>query len=469
MSMAGKFSRVKTPWIIVPVLLAIGTVLCWFWFITNFEKKEYEAYQDIFPAARKNPLLAADKFLSRAGHNTTSLNDISLFTNLPSPDDAMVVLHMPSGLSKPIRDRILNWVKAGGHLLMSPNSTYSDHPGNEHILEYLGVKPEEYESDSDCGCPTSTEEEKDEQAESGTVLDKTDYSLDPDQSESDLLGEAEEEDNDDTYHPYDRMAHLEIGGFPVSLQYFHPTLLEDTKSTATFRIEGSYRIEYQEDEGKKRDDNFEEIEEENAWLLQYTLGAGTITVLSEMDLFYNDSIGEYDHAFFLSWLTKNSSKIWLLYASNSDSLLAITWKIMPQFWISFFVFLLLILWRFQKQSGILTPLQTFNRHNIIAHIDASGHYGWRTDKLTSCVESNRKVTLQWLASRKLGLRPDQDIKDIDLAKLATKAGITERQQRDTFQLEITNEQDLIKTTRALQQTQMLIQGGDSARHDRQST
>ena len=71
---------------------------------------------------------------------------------------------------------------------------------------------------------------------------------------------------------------------------------------------------------------------DGAWLLQYDLGSGKVTVLSEMWLFRNGSIGEYDHAFFLSWLLRDTDRVWLIYATSSDPLGAILWSRLPYFW-----------------------------------------------------------------------------------------------------------------------------------------
>jgi len=462
--------RFRTPWVLVPIIVTLALSLGALWFFHNFERKEIEIHQGTSPAARNNPLLAAERYLSESGQPATSHQDMTFFSNLPSPGDAILIRHLPGGLSKSITDNLISWVEAGGHLLLVPNPLVSDHPGSINILKQLGVKHQENEDDSNCGCPPEAKEETDSMDEADTSEEGPENTIETDQEtvdENDKEPDDTQEDNntykDDDYHPYNTIINLNIEDFPIQLQSFSPILLEDTLQSAVFRIDGSYHIEYQEEEDKKRDDNYEEVTEEGAWLLQYNIGSGRITVLSEMPLFYNIHIGEYDHAFFLSWLVKDSNHVWLYYASNIDSLITILWNKFTLFWISFFVLTLLILWKLQKKSGQLLHPQSENRHNIISHIDASGQYSWRINKLTTIIQSNRKTLMHWWAGRKLG--KDREDIDLDLSPLAAKLGISEDEINEAFRRKIESEQDLIITSRALQRIQTLIQGGESTRND----
>jgi hypothetical protein len=470
MSWSAATRKFRTPWVIVPIILLLALSLGTLWFFHNFERKEIEIHQGTSPAARNNPLLAAERYLLESGQPATNEKGMTFFSNLPSPRDAILILHLPGGLSKSISDNLIGWVEAGGHLLLMPNPLASDHPGNSNVLKQLGVKLQESEDDSNCGCPSEAEEETDSNDDAGISTEDSEDTVDTDlkgaeENETVLDGTREDEivDEDDDYHPYNTIIDLSVEGFSIQLESFSPTLLEDTLQSAVYRIDGSYHIEYEEEEDKKREDNYEKITEDGAWLLQYKVGAGRVTVLSEMLLFSNTRIGEYDHAFFLSWLVKDSDQVWLHHAGNTESLLAILWNKFTYFWISLIMLILLSLWKLQKQSGELLRPQSENRHSIMTHIDASGQYNWRINKLSTIIESNRKTLLHWWAGRKLG--HGREGIDIDLVPLAAKLGISENEINEAFRRKIGSEQDLIITSRALQKIQTLIQGGESTRND----
>lgn len=460
--------RLRSPWVLVPMLLFLVISLGCLWFFHNFERKEITTHQGISPAARNNPLLAAEKFLLAAGYQAFSRRGMELFTELPSSEDAILIRYLPGGLSKSIQDNLVEWVTAGGHLLLVPNPTTTNHPGSSNLLDQFGVRlKEKEEEDSDCGCPPKdeqTEDPSDITEQSENIGDTEQDITDETKGEADNVKEAIV-DTEDGYHPSKAIINLNVDGFPIRIESFSPLLLEDIEQSAVYRIDGSYHIEYQEKEDQERKDNFKEITEEGAWLLQYELGAGKITVFSEMTFIYNSHIGDNDHAFFLSWLIENTGNVWLLYATNVDSLFTILWDSFPLLWTSLFVLILLLLWRLQKRSGEPLRPRSEKHHNIMTHIDAAGHYNWRTDKLSAVIKSNRNILLQWLAGRKLGHRQELQGLEIDIAPLATKIGLSEAEIKQAFLRKIDSEQDLIKTSRAFQKIQALIQGGEPTRND----
>lgn len=458
MTFAGIAHKVRTPLVIVPILVVLPLALASVWFLNTFEKKPFEVQRGMSLAARTNPLLASQRYVQASGRPAESLQGMELFTNLPSPGDAILIRRLPLGLSQSITDSLYDWVAAGGHLLLVPNPMGKHHPGAGNLLDKLGVRLQENDDSSDCGCPPDPEEDD--------LNTNTDQDQAPVAEEIPATDVDEKDDDDDGYHPYNRITDLIVDGFPIQLQFFGTTLLEDTNNAATYRIEGTFHMEYSEESDKNRLDNHKEIKQDGAWLLQYTIGAGTVTVLSETTLFHNSNIGERDHAFFLSWLLRDADKIWLLYASTMEPLSAIVWNSMPYFWISLIILTVLIIWRLQKRSGTVLQPPSANRRNILAHIEATGEYAWRMNKSSAMIATNRKAVLQWWAGHKLGQRPDLENKDIDAAALAARSGISEQELHDAFRLKVDHEQHLIQTSRALQKIETLIQGGETNQNDR---
>ena len=441
------FRRIVSAKVLVPVILLVAVPLGIFWFLQNFEKKPIEVHRGISPAALKNPLLAAKRYLQATGKEAVSREDLDFFKVLPSPEDAIVIRHLTRGLSKTTNDRIMNWVEAGGQLLI-PGSLSGNSPGQDDLLARLGVQLQKTGEDSDCGCPNEADTPEQNQNAHGN---------DP---QTDSIEEVL------PALPSDSIITLQFDTFPVRLRYNDYSLLEDQGKKADFRINGSHQLIYPDDSGTAQPDGESAVKEEADWLLEYTIGKGKITILSDMSVFFNDSIGDYDHAFLLSWLLRERPRVWLLYAANARPLPAILWNRLPLFWISLLVLLILVIWRMQQQSGTLLCPDRQAQRNLLAHLDGSGQYGWRLDSSAAMIEDNRRALLAAWTKRKLGRNPAGDSRGFDLVALADRTGITVEELDAAMTLKVNSEQDLIRTSRAMQRVQTRLHSRESTQHDR---
>ncbi len=452
--------KVKSPWVLVPLFLLLVGSLATLWFFHSFEKKEYTVTTGSSPQARSNPLLAAQEYLRQSGYNSESVKGLNLLTQLPPVSDAIFIRHLPAGLSNSIISDLLSWVEQGGHLLVvpNPNSLESNHPGKTTLLEQLGVDILEKEK-SDCGCP---EDDDENTATASTDTEKVTKETTEEQQDKKI----DKPESTIPAGPRHSLIYANLDENTVQLETLQPRLLRDNSNTAVFKIDGSYSIDYEVEEDKQRADQNEYIERDGAWLLQYQLGAGKVTVLSEMFLFNNYRIGDYDHAYFLSWLTREDSTTWLLYSTAVDPFLKILWKKAPLFWITLAILLLLIIWRLQMQSGSQLRPALDERYNIMQHIDATAQYNWRTSNLETMVKTNRKIVWNMLLGRKMGIQTEQaNPEKIDIERLVQKTGMTKKQLHTAFQKAIETEQDLIQTSNFMQQLNTHISGGDKKKND----
>ena len=432
-------------------LILVGGLGSW-WFLTHFEKEEYEVYHGISPEASRNPLLAAEHYLERAGMQAESLTGLDLLAELPPPGDAIFIRRIPLGLTRNITDGLLSWVEAGGHLLMVPNEAPAGRSGDADLATRIGVRYAENEtSGSDCGCPP---EEDDETTVASEEMVEAEPELEP---------EIEAEEEERVYRPFTRVMHVLVDNQEIEIESSPARYLVDINDTAAYRISGTYVMEYTEEEDKGRDDNFEVVEVEDAWLLQFDIGYGRVTVLSDIELFKNDEIDSRDHAFVLSKLVHDASKVWLLYSSNVDPLPLLAWKKMPLFWVSLLATILLFIWMRQVRPGPVRPDGNEQAHSILSHIDAVGRYCWRMDQCSELLRKNRNAFMQQYQKRTRGVRLDSGTARIDRSELVGKTGLSTRELSDAFDLSPSGEQDVIKTSRALQKCRQTLLGGNRKR------
>ncbi|HEY0721411.1 MAG TPA: DUF4350 domain-containing protein [Gammaproteobacteria bacterium] len=136
--------------LIVTGVLAILTAWTLYWFYTHFERASRETISGYSQEAQRNPLLAAERFLTRLGADTKSISVSELWRTPPQPGD-VVLFHRFSYPRVPERQRQLHdWLAAGGHLIIDAAAVpdEEDKAGNELFAE-LGVKAVERDFEPD--------------------------------------------------------------------------------------------------------------------------------------------------------------------------------------------------------------------------------------------------------------------------------------------------------------------------------
>lgn len=82
---------------------------------TLFERVENEERVPPGSAARRNPLLAAGRFLAQRGIQSRSVDNLQA---LPSPGDILLLGEASSAISIRTAKELATWVRAGGHLIL---------------------------------------------------------------------------------------------------------------------------------------------------------------------------------------------------------------------------------------------------------------------------------------------------------------------------------------------------------------
>ncbi|MCB1821619.1 MAG: hypothetical protein KDI73_08580 [Candidatus Competibacteraceae bacterium] len=133
-------------WLIPLILLAlfsVGGVLLWL--SQHLIQRSEEVYTGYDEAARRNPFYLAERLLTRLGRTVHSVRRLD---ELPHPLHIMdtLLIAIPSyALSAADSQWLLDWVKAGGHLLVSVQQPYEPGQGRDHLLNSLEVHSQRVE------------------------------------------------------------------------------------------------------------------------------------------------------------------------------------------------------------------------------------------------------------------------------------------------------------------------------------
>lgn len=317
--------RNKLIWTSIAALLLLLAGWGMQWFFANFEQRTREVVEGMSPAAKRNPLLAAERFLNRIHVVTESVSGRDRLLNPPAEPGLLLVYRLGVNLPAEREQALLAWVRQGGHLLITPQDVWDEETetsGNS-LLDMLGAQ---------------------------LVL------RDNGQDQSD------EPDAEPSANSSDKPAPIrfQIPGVdePIAVAFSERRVLFDSLGHADWKVETN----------------------EGGHLLQYALGQGKITVISDLQPFSNPSIGEHDHALLLALLVGDQQQAWLLYSSAMPALPILVWRQAPGLVISLLALGVLLVWSLTLRGGPVRPMGQPVRRNLMEHLAAVGGYLWRTDQ-----------------------------------------------------------------------------------------
>jgi len=310
------------PGLVIFFLLLVALIsFSAYWLYSNFEwvnEKQEVGFQGL---AKKNTLLASEFFLRKMGVNVQQVNALVALRNLPAKDHTLLIATQRTTLNQLLSEKLLAWVASGGHLIVeAKHFSASDINNNIENLD-------------------------DELLKDWSVYSKRVNNKD-DQPVSIVL------------HPDKRIDENELKvkfSDQRSLSFIND---KDSESSIHWSI--------------KNNDHY--------YLAQFLLGKGLLTILNSTDLFNNDNIADYDHAYFLHYLVQqpdNKQGVWLIRMDDMPALLHWLWQNARFAMISLFAVLVLFLWRSPFRFGPLLNDKSLERRSLLEHIHASGYYRWK--------------------------------------------------------------------------------------------
>lgn len=321
--------------------LTILTALSVVWFLNNFEQATREITTGYSPAAINNPLLAAERFLTRLGVKARSVSVSELWSTRPQPGDDVVFYRFTLPHSQTRQEEVRKWVEAGGHLIIDADVL----PSTEDDAKEIG---------------------SDFISALGAKVAYPDYEEEGEEYEEEQQVTIQFEDVDE----------------PVTITMPTYRYLVDSKDQAVAgaRLGKGYG------------------------LLQYAMGDGYVTILSDNSFLFNHQIGDEEHALALALLVgvNHDDTVWLVHDVTMPSLLELAWEHAPQALIALLAALVLWLWSLGKRLGPQLPPAHTARRDIGEHLAATAHYLWRLDRGQALLQANRaRIEQAWLTKHYL--------------------------------------------------------------------
>lgn len=299
------------------------------------------------PQARANPYLAAEIFLRQRGLQVHHANGLEVLATLKPEQHSLLLLGERTNMTPRQVEQVLDWARAGGRLLFVAEALWNEEAGRsgDLLLDRLNVRQ---------------------------FLSK------------DLKAPAPEA----TREPYPKLTKL---------------YLEDEEAPAYIGFDTAFHLE--------DPDNLAQSWANSALathMMQLGYGQGSITVLTDAEIWKTPFIAKHDNAWLL-WYLSADSDVTLLFDTDHDSLWSLLLEYFPQALVALAALLGLVLWHVGMRHGPIQAPAPKARRQLREHLQASAHFLLRHTGQQGLVHSLRQDILRRAQHRHPGfehLPPD---------------------------------------------------------------
>lgn len=267
------------------------------------------------PEAQANPYLAAEHFLRQQGIKVEHANDLNMLPTLEPRQRSLLLLGERSDMTPREVDQLMNWTRAGGRLLFVAEALWDDSTGSSGDLLLDRVRLRQFLSED--------------------------------------LKEPAPELIKDRYPELTKL-YLEDEEAPAYVGFDTDFHLEDPHNLAQSWANSAQATH----------------------MMQLNHGQGSITVITDAELWKNDQIDQYDNAWLL-WYLSADSDVTLLYNIDHDSLLTLLLRYFPQALVALAALIALWLWHSAVRHGPLQPPAPKARRQLEEHVQASAVFHLR--------------------------------------------------------------------------------------------
>ncbi|TCK04821.1 DUF4350 domain-containing protein [Marinobacterium mangrovicola] len=350
----------------VRIAVVLLLALCALLLFSKLHRVERLVNQGPTSEVRRNAYFAAGRFIEEQGISVEHKVYPVEVSELASGD--VLLLTDASYLeTRPDKaDRLLDWVSSGGHLIWQ----YSPSLGDGPLAQLLGVGSETFdiqydeESEADVAAeepqpePQSGVEQLNaalEQAVQDQLEESAERELTPTEEVRYLLDQREEQADGPN------ISRLQMPGNESlqSLVYSHYSLLQDPDwATANYRL----------------DLRTESLAGERVDLMNFHLGRGQVSVVSDASIWSNDDIGLFDHAALLRWLVADADHLYIQRYTQWPSLNQLIWQQARE--PALIVLMLLLLWALgrARRFGPLLATHSGERRALGEHVEAVARF-----------------------------------------------------------------------------------------------
>ena len=394
--------------LLILALAALLLTVAGLWFQANYEKKAVSV--PVLDFSRKAPhaFALSAAYLQQAGHQVQVREGMRFFSNLPVRGSILILHSLPNDARGELWQRLYNWAQDGGHLILAPSAKVEK--SEAAFFARIGAEVLTNEA-AICG-----QEACSAQGRKGKTLQKTD-------------------------RPFILYSMVEGHQLRLYLEAA-PRLRLRSPHQALWRVQGMLQEPGNAFLPAAPVPSFFSATQAE-WLQQYSIGSGSITLLSSMQPFMGAALEREDNAFFLSALIRNFEKakaprqLWIWLPGQSDSLVKRLWTQYPLFLAGLALMLLVLLFSKQARLGPPLALKNSERRDVLAYFDGAGRFAWRLNRAAGLIKANQDNLSRALQRRR-----------------SEQAGLAVREDREeqvALHNKVQSSQDLVRVSKAMLQ------------------
>ena len=264
------------------------------------------------PAAQANPYLAAEMFLRERGIDVSHAESLAVLPDIDPRQHTLLMFNDRSKMTPRQVDQVLNWARAGGRLVFVAESIWDEKTGQSNDL----------------------------------LLDRV-------QLHQLFSKDLKDPPPDDAEDPYPNLTklYLEDEDAPAYAGFDTAFHLEDPKNLAQAWANSAKATH----------------------MMQLAFGLGTITVVTDADLWKTPAIAQHDNAWLL-WYLSADTAVTLLFNTEHDSLPALLWRYFPQAIVALIALIGLWLWHVGVRHGPVQAPSPSGRRQLMEHLRASADF-----------------------------------------------------------------------------------------------
>ncbi|MGO4310411.1 DUF4350 domain-containing protein [Pseudomonas sp. KB_15] len=292
------------------------------------------------PEARGNPYLAAELFLRKQGLSVEHANNLDILPSLDPRRRSLLLLGDHNDMTPRQIDQVMNWSRAGGRLLFVAESLWDEKLGHSNDL----------------------------------LLDRVQLH----QSLSKDLKEPPPNVGDDPF-PLLTKLYLENEDAPAYAGFNTAFHLEDPKNLAQAWANSAKATH----------------------MMQLSHGRGSITVVTDADLWKTPAIGQFDNAWLLWYLTADT-RVTLIFNADHDNLPTLLLRNFPQALVALLALIGLGFWHVGVRQGPLLEPAPKARRQLQEHLRASADFLLRRNGQAGLLQALQQDILRRVRRRHPG-------------------------------------------------------------------
>lgn len=311
------------------ILLSILIGIFFYYILKDYRLVEKERYSGFSSEIRQSRYEVLKGYLERMEFTVEKHVRITSIKDLKNNNGVVFIGVLPNRYTEDEYNKIIEWVKDGGHLIINAPESYN---------------PESY-NDADTG-GYGTEDKN-------TLL-----------KHFGILREYDDSSEDD------EITKISLDNFVYTVSYHTHTKL-------------SYITEL----------NIISSEEDRDRFIQMEFGDGTVSIFGDNSFLLNDMIIDNDNALFAFELfnfRNQTGKIWIVEQPRMPYFMELIWDYYRNVVISIGVFLLMFLFWAGRRFGSIIEIEDTTRRSLLEQIHAAGIFAFKTKSLQKLIDRVRK-------------------------------------------------------------------------------